>query len=202
MNSRQQNILDFIIEFINRYQVPPTVREICEGVGAKSTSTVSTDLKVLQDEGYIKRRSQKSRSIEIVKDAFSFEATKEETIDVPVLGSVAAGVPIFADENIDYFFPVPKYFEKQGELFMLVVSGDSMIEAGILNGDRILVRRQNTADNGDIVVALIDDSATVKTFFKEKGLVKLIPHNSSMDPIIPDKLDILGKVIALYRDNF
>lgn len=203
INSRQEKIFNFLKIYIEKYQFPPTIRDICQGAGVKSTSTVSNDLSTLEEEGYIKRSSLKSRSIEIVQkdDFYQDIKEKEDTIDIPVLGQVAAGQPIFAEENIDYYFPIPSYYSNKGDLFILKVKGESMIEAGILDGDKILVRSQTSANNGDIVVALIDDGATVKYFQTKNGRVELIPANSSMSPIIPDNLLILGKVIALFREN-
>lgn len=204
INQRQQSIYDYILDFKNRYQYSPSVREIGQALNIKSTSTVYSDLNKLEEVGLIRRLDNKSRSIELTSsDSGNYiDRDKEDTIDVPILGRVAAGEPIFAEENIEYFFPIPSYYSTKGDLFMLRVKGESMIEAGILDGDKILVRKQDTCDNGDIVVALIDDGATVKTFQRVKGQVQLIPQNSTMSPIIPDNCQILGKVIALYRDNF
>lgn len=202
LNQRQESIYNYLLKFKNQKQYSPSVREIAKALDIKSTSTVYTDLNKLEQEGLIKRLDNTSRSIEITELQTEQETEKEETIDVPILGRVAAGEPIFAEENIEYHFPIPSYYSSKGDLFMLKVQGESMIEAGILDGDKILVRKQNTCDNGDIVVALIEDGATVKTFYKKDGVVQLIPENSSMSPIIPEYCDILGKVIALYRDSF
>lgn len=207
LNERQKNIYEFIVSFIDKNQIPPTVREICEGVGIKSTSTVSSDLKALTEKNYIKKHSLKSRSIEITKNNYdisnlNIEEPKIDTINVPIIGNVAAGSPILAEENIEDFFPIPSYYSKFGNVFMLKVKGESMIEAGIFEGDKILVRSQNTANNGDIVIALIENEATVKTYSNSNGIIKLIPHNSTMEPIIPEKLEILGKVIGLFRDYY
>lgn len=202
LNQRQESIYNYLLKFKNQKQYSPSVREIAKALDIKSTSTVYTDLNKLEQEGLIKRLDNTSRSIEITELQTEQETEKEETIDVPILGRVAAGEPIFAEENIEYHFPIPSYYSSKGNLFMLKVQGESMIEAGILDGDKILVRKQNTCDNGDIVVALIEDGATVKTFYKKDGVVQLIPENSSMSPIIPEYCDILGKVIALYRDSF
>ncbi|MFM1515698.1 transcriptional repressor LexA [Helcococcus ovis] len=201
LNDRQIKVLNFLIEYISINQFPPSVREIQAKVGIKSTSTVNSDLNKLNNLGYIKKNNQMSRSIEILKDANGDSTHKEETIDVPLLGKVAAGTPILAVEDVDSFFPIPDYYSKFGELFMLEIKGDSMIEAGILDGDKILVKKTNYADHGDIVVALIDDSATCKRFYKKNDQVMLIPENSTMEPIIPDNLQILGKVISLFREH-
>lgn len=201
-NDRQKRLFNFLVEYISKNQFPPSVREMCQGANIKSTSTVSSDLKILEDNGYIRKNNLKSRSIEILKD---FEGNniieKEETIDVPIVGRVAAGAPILAIENIEYYFPIPAYYANKGELFILEISGDSMIEAGILDGDKILVKKTNYADHGEIIVALIDDEATCKRLYNKNGKIMLIPENSSMDPIIPSNLRILGKVISLFREH-
>lgn len=210
LNKRQQGIYDYLLHFKNENQYCPSVREICHALEIKSTSTVHKDLNKLEDLGYIRKTNNHSRAIEIIvkeestskeKENNIFDIPKEDTIDIPIVGRVAAGEPIFAEENIEFTFPIPAYYANKGDLFMLKVKGESMIEAGILDGDLVLVRKQNYCDNGDTVVALIEDGATVKTFRKENGVVKLIPQNSSMSPIIPDYCDILGKVIALFREN-
>lgn len=210
LNKRQQGIYEYLLHFKNENQYCPSVREICHALEIKSTSTVHKDLNKLEDLGYIRKTNNHSRAIEIIvkeestskeKENNIFDIPKEDTIDIPIVGRVAAGEPIFAEENIEFTFPIPAYYANKGDLFMLKVKGESMIEAGILDGDLVLVRKQNYCDNGDTVVALIEDGATVKTFRKENGVVKLIPQNSSMSPIIPDYCDILGKVIALFREN-
>lgn len=200
INKRQEKVFEYIKQYIEINSFPPSVRDICKGVNIKSTSTAYGDLKKLESEGYIRTNSSKSRSIEIVKDQ-GLENMMEDSINVPVLGKVAAGEPILAMENVDYFFPVPSHYSNKGDLFILTIAGESMIEAGILDGDKVLVRKQHDAENGDIVVALIEDSATVKRFFKEKNKIYLKPENSNMDIIVPDNLLILGKVIALFRDD-
>ncbi len=200
INKRQEKVFEYIKQYIEINSFPPSVRDICKGVNIKSTSTAYGDLKKLEGEGYIRTNSSKSRSIEIVKDQ-GLENMMEDSINVPVLGKVAAGEPILAMENVDYFFPVPSHYSNKGDLFILTIAGESMIEAGILDGDKVLVRKQHDAQNGDIVVALIEDSATVKRFFKEKNKIYLKPENSNMDIIVPDNLLILGKVIALFRDD-
>ncbi len=202
INNRQERLFNFLIQYISENQFPPSVREMARGADIKSTSTVYTDLKALEDYGYIKRNSSTSRSIEILKDLSGNNLVeKEQTIDVPIVGKVAAGNPITAVENIEFYFPIPAYYSTQGELFMLEISGDSMIEAGILDGDKILVKKTNYANHGEIIVALIDDEATCKRLYNLNGKVMLIPENSTMEPIIPDNLQILGKVISLFRDN-
>lgn len=201
LNERQENVLEFLIDYISKNQFPPSVRDICAGVGIKSTSTANGDLNKLEKLGYIKRGSQTSRSIEIVKDVDGSSRSQEETIDVPIVGKVSAGKPITAIENIEFYFPIPSYYAKQGDLFMLEISGESMIEAGILDGDKVLVKKTNQANHGEIIIALIDDEATCKRLHNKNGQVMLIPENSSMDPIIPDNLSILGKVISLFREN-
>ena len=201
LNERQESVLLYLIDYIQKNQYPPTVREIQSQIGIKSLSTVKNDLDKLEEEGYITRLNQKSRSIEILKNLDGSSQTKEETIDIPIVGKVSAGSPITAIENIEFYFPIPSYYGKHGELFMLEISGESMIEAGILDGDKVLVKKTNVANHGDIIIALIGDDATCKRFYNKNGQIMLIPENSSMEPIIPDTLEILGKVISLYREN-
>lgn len=204
MNDRQKQVLDFIKQFIAKNQLAPTVRDIQNGVGIKSTSTVSNDLTKLEKEGYIERSNLKSRAIKLLVDnEYEDEilSSKEETIDIPVLGNIAAGSPTYAEENIESYYPVPTHITKNKDYFLLKVKGDSMIEAGILEDDLILVEKTNYANHGEIVVALIEDSATVKRLYKKNGQVMLIPENSSMEPIIPEYMEILGKVISLFREN-
>ncbi|WP_103980867.1 transcriptional repressor LexA [Helcococcus massiliensis] len=204
MNDRQKQVLDFIKQFIAKNQLAPTVRDIQNGVGIKSTSTVSNDLAKLEKEGYIERSNLKSRAIKLLVDnEYEDEilSSKEETIDIPVLGNIAAGSPTYAEENIESYYPVPTHITKNKDYFLLKVKGDSMIEAGILEDDLILVEKTNYANHGEIVVALIEDSATVKRLYKKNGQVMLIPENSSMDPIIPEYMEILGRVISLFREN-
>lgn len=176
---------------------PPAVREICEAVHLKSTSSVHSHLESLEKNGYIRRDPTKPRTIEILDDDFAL--TRRELVNVPVIGTVAAGVPILAEQNIEDYLPIPAEILPNKEVFMLKVKGNSMIEAGIYNGDKVIVAKQPNAENGDKVVALVDDSATVKTFYKENGHFRLQPENSSMDPIILDQVEILGKVIGLFR---
>ena len=194
---KQQEILDYIKDEILKKGYPPTVREICETVHLKSTSSVHSHLETLEKNGFIRRDPTKPRAIEVCDD--SFQMVRTEMVSLPIIGNVAAGQPIFAEENITDYFPVPADVVPKGESFILNVRGDSMINAGILNGDRVFVNVCNTARNGEIVVALIDDSATVKTFYKENGHIRLQPENSSMSPIIVNDVKILGKVKGVFR---
>ncbi|MDO5519314.1 MAG: transcriptional repressor LexA [bacterium] len=197
ISAKQKEILDYIkSEIINR-GYPPAVREICEAVHLKSTSSVHSHLETLERNGFIRRDPTKPRAIEIIEDSFGL--TRREIINVPLVGTVTAGQPILAVENIEGYFPLPAEDIPNSDIFMLNVKGDSMINAGIFNGDQILVQKQPTADNGDKVVALIDDSATVKTFYKEKDHIRLQPENDTMEPIIVKDCSIVGKVIGLYR---
>ena len=197
ISSKQQEILDYIKEEILKRGYPPTVREICETVHLKSTSSVHSHLETLEKNGYIRRDPTKPRAIEICDD--NFQMGRTEMVSLPVIGNVAAGQPIFADENIQDYFPVPADIVPKGESFILNVRGDSMINVGIFNGDRVFVNSSNTARNGDIVVALIEDSATVKTFYKEDNHIRLQPENDTMDPIIVDDCQILGTVFGVFR---
>ena len=176
---------------------PPTVRDICEAVNLKSTSSVHSHLETLEKNGYIHRDPTKPRAIEIIDD--NFNLTRREVVNVPIVGRVAAGEPILAVENIENYFPIPAEFMPNQDTFMLRVKGESMINAGILDGDLIVVMKQDTARNGDMVVALVDDSATVKTFYKEGDHIRLQPENDTMDPIIVPNCEILGKVFANFR---
>ena len=197
ISSKQKEILEYIKQEILNKGYPPAVREICEAVNLKSTSSVHSHLETLEKNGYIRRDPTKPRAIEIIDD--SFNLTRREVVNVPMVGSVAAGQPILAVENITSYFPIPAEFMPNAESFMLRVKGESMINAGIFDGDNVLVKRQSTASNGDIVVALVDDSATVKTFYKEDGYYRLQPENDSMDPIIVKECSILGKVFGVLR---
>lgn len=197
ITAKQQQILDYIKQEILNRGYPPTVREICETVNLKSTSSVHSHLETLEKNGYIRRDPTKPRAIEICDD--SFQMVRTEMVSLPVVGRVAAGTPILAEQNIDEYFPVPADVVPRGESFILNVHGDSMINAGIFDGDRIFVNACNTARNGDMIVALIDDSATVKTFYRENGHIRLQPENDTMDPIIVDDCQILGKVFGVYR---
>ena len=195
---KQQEILDFIKQEIISRGYPPAVREICEAVSLKSTSSVHSHLETLEKNGYIRRDPTKPRAIEIVDDQFNL--TRRETVNVPIIGTVAAGQPILAAENIENYFPIPSEYMPNRQSFMLRVKGTSMINIGINDGDLVLVQQLKDAENGDIVVELLDDSATVKTFYREKGHVRLQPENDSMDPIIvEDQLEILGKVFGVFR---
>lgn len=197
LSSKQQLILDFLKKEIKQNGYPPTVREICDAVGLSSTSTVHAHLETLERKGYIRRSPTKNRSTEILEEDFYGNA--REQVNVPIVGQVAAGVPILAEENIEDTFPIPIDYVKNDSCFMLHVKGDSMVEEGILDGDLVLVRQQQTATNGDIVIAMLDDSATVKTFYRENGHIRLQPANKAFSPIIVRDCEILGKVIGLYR---
>ena len=197
ISSKQQEILDYLKTQVLSKGYPPSVREICEAVHLKSTSSVHSHLETLEKNGYIRRDPTKPRAIEIVDDEFNL--TRRELVSIPVVGTVAAGEPIFAVENIVEYFPIPAEYMPNEETFILVVKGDSMINAGIYSGDKIIVKKCSTASNGDMVVAMVDDSATVKTFYKEKNHFRLQPENDSMDPIIVNQVEILCKVIGLIR---
>lgn len=200
LNQKQIDILNYIKLEIVEKGYPPSVREICKAVGFKSTSTVHGHLSSLEDRGYIRRDATKPRAIEVLdKDPYSDLTHRKETISVPLLGSVTAGSPILAVENIEDAYPLPTDFVNGDQAFMLKVKGDSMIEAGILNNDYIIVKQQSVATNGDIVVALIEDEATVKRFYKEADHIRLQPENSLMEPIIVRDVLILGKVTGVYR---
>ena len=197
ITDKQKEILEYIKEMILKKGYPPAVREICEAVHLKSTSSVHSHLESLEKNGYIRRDPTKPRTIEILDDDFAL--TRREVVNVPVIGTVAAGPPILAEQNIEDYLPIPAEMLPNKEVFMLKVKGNSMIEAGIYSGDKVIVAKQPDAENGDKVVALVDDSATVKTFYKENGHFRLQPENSTMDPIILDHVEILGKVIGLFR---
>ncbi len=197
ITQKQLEILEFIKQAILDKGYPPAVREICEAVDLKSTSSVHAHLSTLEKNGYIRRDPTKPRAIEICDD--TFQMVRTEMVSLPVIGTVAAGQPILAEENIESYFPVPAEILPQGESFILKVKGDSMINVGIYSGDQIFVQSCNTAHNGDTVVALIDDSATVKTFYKENGHIRLQPENDTMEPIIVEDCQILGKVYGVFR---
>ena len=207
INKREKAILNFIEKQVKNNGYPPSVREIGKAVGLNSTATVHNYLAKLTEKGYIKKENQKGRTLRLLKGASGEEKKKEdknfysgrEMVEVPVIGKITAGEPILAVENITDTFPIPIDFVGNSESFMLTVRGESMIEAGILNGDYILVKKQNTAENGQIVVALIGEEATVKTFYKEKDHIRLQPENSTMDPIIVPNCEILGKVAGVFR---
>ncbi|MCD8022220.1 MAG: transcriptional repressor LexA [Lachnospiraceae bacterium] len=194
---KQQEILDYIKREILERGFPPSVREICQAVHLKSTSSVHSHLESLEKNGYIRRDPTKPRTIEILDE--SFNLMRREMVNVPIVGTVAAGLPILAEQNIDSYFPIPAEYMPNAQSFFLRVKGESMINEGIFEGDCVLVRQQPVAENGDIVVALIDDSATVKTFYKENGYFRLQPENDTMDPIIVTDLKILGKVFGVFR---
>lgn len=196
---KQSEILEYIKQQILTKGYPPAVRDICEAVHLKSTSSVHSHLETLEKNGYIRRDPSKPRAIEIIDD--NFNLTRRELVNVPVVGQVAAGNPILAVENITSYFPIPAEFLPNEETFMLMVKGDSMVNMGIYEGDQIIVKKQSTANNNDVVVALVDDSATVKRYFKENGHYRLQPENDFMEPIIVDHVEILGKVIGLIRLN-
>ena len=197
ITAKQKEILEYIKSEILKRGFPPAVREICEAVHLKSTSSVHSHLESLERKGYIRRDPTKPRAIEILDDDFNL--TRREVVNVPIVGHVAAGEPILATENIENYFPIPVEYMPNEETFMLKVKGESMINAGIFNGDNVLVKKQPNAENGDIVVALVDDSATVKTFYKEDGYYRLQPENDTMDPIIVKECSILGKVFGVFR---
>ncbi|MEY9969725.1 repressor LexA [Lysinibacillus sp. RC46] len=199
VSKRQEAILDFIKEEVRAKGYPPSVREIGEAVGLASSSTVHGHLARLEQKGLIRRDPTKPRAIEILEPEDSIQ--KQHVIHVPLVGKVTAGSPITAVENIDEYFPLPDiYGTSEDQLFMLEIMGESMIEAGILDGDLVIVKQKSTADNGDIVVAMTEENeATVKRFFKEKSHFRLQPENSTMEPIIVDQVSILGHVVGLYR---
>jgi len=197
ITQKQLEILEYIKQQILERGYPPAVREICDAVHLKSTSSVHSHLETLEKNGYIRRDPTKPRAIEICDD--SFQLVRHEMASIPIVGTVAAGQPILATENIEGYFPLPVEFMPNAESFILKVKGESMINAGIFSGDQIFVERCNSAKNGDMVVALVDDSATVKTFYKEDGHIRLQPENDSMEPIIVDNCEILGKVFGVLR---
>ena len=199
LTERQRQVLQFIKDEIRTKGYPPSVREIGEAIGLSSSSTVHGHMARLEEKGFIRRDPTKPRAIEVIGEVGAIPGRR--TITVPVLGRVTAGLPIFAEQNVEDSFPLPADFVRadQEDLFFLTVQGDSMIEAGILDGDYVLVRRQQHAMNGDIVVALIEDEATVKRFYKEHGHIRLQPENRFMDPIIVPSAQVLGKVIGLVR---
>ncbi len=210
-------ILVFIDEQTKKNGFPPSVREIGEAVGLSSTSSVHAQISALQNSGYLEKHDAKTRALRLTDKYYSeycesdgfdekafesfYQNNESEYLSVPVLGKVAAGVPILAVEDATDSMPLPMSFAKNKDLFILTVSGESMIEAAILDGDMVIVQKQETANNGDIVVALVDDSATVKTFYKENGHFRLQPENSRMEPIIVNEVKILGKVVGLFRTN-
>ncbi len=197
ISKKQTEILEYIKSQILNKGYPPSVRDICEAVDLKSTSSVHSHLETLEKNGYIRRDPTKPRAIEIIDD--NFNLVRREMVNVPIIGNVAAGQPILAVENVESYFPVPMEFMPNEQCFMLKVQGESMINVGIFDGDTILVEQCQTAHNGDIVVALVEDSATVKTFYREADHVRLQPENDSMDPIIVPDCQLLGKVFGVFR---
>ena len=197
ISAKQQEILEYIKDEILHKGYPPAVREICQAVNLKSTSSVHSHLETLEKNGYIRRDPTKPRAIEIIDD--NFNLNRREMVNVPILGNVAAGEPLFAEENIEDYFPIPAEMVPNSEVFMLHVRGESMINVGILDGDNVLVQQQSTAKDGEMVVALVEDSATVKTFYKEDGYIRLQPENDTMEPIIVPDCQILGKVFGIFR---
>ncbi|MBQ8923545.1 MAG: transcriptional repressor LexA [Lachnospiraceae bacterium] len=199
LSAKQQEILEYLKECILKKGYPPAVREICDAVHLKSTSSVHAHLETLEAKGYIRKDPTKPRAIEILDDTFNL--ARRELVNIPIVGTITAGEPILAVENIDGYFPIPpEYLKGNKDRFMLKVKGESMINAGIFDGDLVLVEQTNQANNTDIVVALIDDSATVKTFYRENGYIRLQPENDTMEPIIVrDNMSILGKVVGLFR---
>ncbi len=206
LTGREKMVLDYMKDYLAKWGYPPTVRDIASAIGIKSTSTVHKALSGLEDKGYIKKQAGKRRAVDIVDSGpgkgEASEFSGEEVVEIPVVGRIAAGTPILAEENIEDSFPVPARFVGKGTNFMLTVRGDSMVEAGIMDGDYILVRKQDSAENGDIVVAMIDEresEATVKAFYKEKGRIRLQPRNSAMEAIIVDNCRIIGLVKGVFR---
>ncbi len=202
VTEKQMKVLEYVKEQIKKNGYAPSVREICQALGFKSTSTVHGYLTRLQKKGYIKKAALKPRTLRVADDELDNQTslyTSKEMVNVPIVGKVAAGLPILAVENVEDTFPLPIDFVGNSEAFMLKVRGDSMIEAGILDGDLVLVRKQSVAQNGDIVVALIEDEATIKTFYKEKNHIRLQPQNSFMQPIIVPTCSILGIVSGVFR---
>lgn len=200
ISKKQSEILEYMKNEILNRGFPPSVREICEAVNLKSTSSVLSHLETLEKNGYIRRDPTKPRAIEIVDD--NFNLVRRETVNVPIIGKVAAGEPLLAVQNVEGYFPIPSEYMPNKQTFMLVVQGDSMINAGIFSGDYVVVEKQENAENGDKVVALVEDSATIKTFYKEKDHIRLQPENDFMDPIVisPDQqFQVLGKVIGVFR---
>jgi len=199
LTEQQKKILDYIKNEVNFKGYPPSVREICLAVGLKSTSTVHGHLAKLEKNGFIRRDPTKPRAIELLDHSDIDKNYFKSIAQIPMVGKVTAGDPILAVENIEDYFPVPKEFVDESNHFILTIKGDSMINAGILDGDYVLVKQQNTANNGDIVVAMLEDEATVKRFYKEKGYFRLQPENLNMDPIISKNIQILGKVKGVFR---
>ena len=197
ISPKQQEILEYIKSQILERGFPPAVRDICEAVHLKSTSSVHSHLETLEKNGYIRRDPTKPRAIEILDESFNF--TRREMVNVPMVGRVAAGEPLLAEQNVENYFPIPMEFMPNNQTFMLRVKGDSMINVGIFDGDLVLVEQRQTDRNGEVIVALVEDGATVKRFFKEEGVFRLQPENDALDPIIVKEVQILGKVIGVFR---
>ncbi|MCI6061453.1 MAG: transcriptional repressor LexA [Dorea sp.] len=197
ISAKQQEILEYIKSQILERGFPPSVRDICEAVHLKSTSSVHSHLETLEKNGYIRRDPTKPRAIEILDDTFNFN--RREMVNVPIVGRVAAGEPLLAEQNIENYFPIPMDYMPNNQTFMLKVRGDSMINIGIYDGDFVLVEQTPAARNGEVVVALVEDGATVKRFFKEEGIYRLQPENDALDPIIVSEVQIMGKVIGVFR---
>lgn len=197
ISSKQKEILEYVKSRIINKGYPPSVREICEAVKLKSTSSVHSHLETLEKNGYIRRDPSKPRAIEIIDDEFNL--TRRELVNVPIVGTITAGQPILAVENVDSYFPIPSEYMPNSDTFMLKVKGDSMINAGIFDGDKVLIQKQSHAKNGNYIVALIDDEVTIKTFYKESGYIRLQPENDALEPIIVTDLQVLGIVIGLFR---
>lgn len=199
LTQKQIEILLYIKSEVQRQGYPPSVRDICKGVNLKSTSTVHSHLEKLESKGYIRKDPTKPRAIEILDKNDDFLLVSKKTVDIPIVGKVTAGAPILAVENIEDTYPVPADMVEGHDVFILKIQGESMIDAGILDGDLVLVQEQKNATNGDIVVALLEDEATVKRFYREKNVIRLQPENQFMEPIYSKNVLILGKVIGLYR---
>jgi len=201
LTEQQARILDFIKQELRDKKFPPSVREICDAVGLRSPSTVHLHLNTLESKGYIRRHPGQQRALEVIEEIESTSTvTSKEMVDIPIIGKISAGLPMLAEEHVEDYFPVPLgYLHSNKQLFMLRVSGESMIEAGIHDGDLLIVEEASSARNGEIIVALVDDEATVKTFYRELNCIRLQPGNSTMAPIIVDRCDIIGKPIGLFR---
>lgn len=199
LTEKQKQVYEFIKSEIKSKGIPPSIREICKATGLASTSSVHLHLENLEKKGYINRSHSKTRHIEVLEDNFYANNVCSEYASVPIIGTVAAGLPILAQENIDGYFPVPVSYLKNSNCFMLKISGDSMVNAGIYNNDMVLVNQQPTAEDNEIVIALLDQSATCKRFFKEKDFIRLQPENDAYTPILVKDVQILGKVIGLFR---
>ena len=198
---KQTAVLNYIHKQVDAQGYPPTVREICAAVGLSSTSTVHGHINRLIKKGYLKKDPAKPRALEITAEGLEFLGIEPKNNSIPLLGVVAAGEPILAEQDATDFFPIPPTINDHDDLFMLQIQGTSMINMGILDGDKVIVRRQNTANNGDVIAMTSDNEATCKRFFKEESYYRLQPENDTMDPIILNHVTILGKVVGLFRDN-